>query len=178
VPTVAVQPRQTQRSPRLEVLLVGFVLGSLALAAPPVRVGATLGSLVHELGHATTATLLGQHVSFVVNRHGLGLSGLPTNASRWGDVLVLSAGYLGPPFAAAALIVASARPRAARAAALALAVAIALGLAVWTRPRDAGLIGLRDGLSPTVVLAVWFVIAVPALWFAVNAALRPRRPYG
>jgi hypothetical protein len=39
---------------------------------------------------------------------------------------------------------------------------------------DAGLIGLRDGLSPAVALAVWFVIAVLALWLAVNVALRRR----
>jgi hypothetical protein len=251
VATTALRPRQDrgQRSSVLEVLLIGFALGSLALAAPPLRVAATLGSLVHELGHAMTAALLGQHVSFVaVNRHGLGLSGLPSHASRWCDVLVLSAGYLAPPLVAAALVVASGRPRAARAGALILAAAIALGLVLWARPHlpsidpvmakvtqtsradgmvtldlgtlwigglvivallpdrrrqtavagvggflaaqvaalspphvgalgysDAGMIGARDRLSPSFVLAAWFVVAVVALWLAVQMRLASER---
>jgi hypothetical protein len=96
----------------------------------PLRLVVTL---VHEAGHALTATLLGGDVLTVtVNKHGGGLMrSRSTDPSTTYRVLVASAGYVGTAVIGATMLELSRRLRGGRVALGALAVVVAAIGVAW-----------------------------------------------
>jgi hypothetical protein len=96
----------------------------------PLRLVVTL---VHEAGHAITATLLGGDVASVtVNRYGGGLMrSRSTDPSTTYQVLVASSGYVGTAIVGATMLELSRRLRGGRVALAALAVIVAAIGVAW-----------------------------------------------
>ncbi len=90
----------------------------------------------HEMGHGLTALLLGQHfeqLAIYANGSGVAESFVDTDASVFTHAGIAAGGPLGPTFAGAAMIVASAHRRIWRGALWALAGAILLSALVYVR---------------------------------------------
>jgi hypothetical protein len=158
---------------------VVWLLFSSAWPLLPLRWFVTL---VHEAGHAASATLIGGDVASVtVNKHGGGLTmwsytgDLPT----WQRVLVASAGYVGASLVGAIMIESAARVRRGRAAAAALALLVALvGIAwvPWSYDVDgsmAQVTGSSDGDGRfTALFCIATVVVLVALVVQPSANLR------
>jgi hypothetical protein len=106
-----------------------WLLNDRFLALRPIL---WLGTLVHEAGHATAATLLGLSVrSVTINPHGGGLMQWSGRASTTDVIITASAGYVGAALVGAAALEACHYLRAARAACVVMAgVVAAVGL-LW-----------------------------------------------
>lgn len=88
---------------------LGCITG-IALAGSPLHlIGRYLPTVVHELGHAFTAGVLGgrpQKITISLDTSGLAYFDVPQNWDKIRATLVLIAGYLAPPVAALAAVVA------------------------------------------------------------------------
>jgi hypothetical protein len=173
------------RVSRREVLVVVGVTAALWLVASqlilfvPLRL---LVTLVHEAGHAVTATLFGGEVLTVtVNRHGGGLMrSRATDPSTTYQVLVASAGYLGTAMVGGLLLELSRRLRGGRIALGALALIVAaVGVAwvPWTfepDPISAMATGSGSGDGRFTILVCILAVAV-LVGLAVQPVARLRR---
>jgi hypothetical protein len=86
-------------------------ISGIALAGSPLHlVGRYLPTVVHELGHAFTAGVLGgrpQQITISLNTSGLAYFHPPESWGRVRATLVSIAGYLAPPIAALAAVMAA-----------------------------------------------------------------------
>jgi hypothetical protein len=98
---------QNDAAPSERVVAISFAVG-LAVSGTPLHLfGRYLVTLVHELGHAFVAGVLGgrpQHITVSLNTSGLAYSNPPENWGRFRILLVCLAGYLAPPVAALAAV--------------------------------------------------------------------------
>ena len=98
---------QSDSAPSERMVAISFAIG-LAVSGTPLHLfGRYLVTLVHELGHAFVAGVLGgrpQHITVSLNTSGLAYSNPPENWGRFRILLVCFAGYLAPPVAALAAV--------------------------------------------------------------------------
>ncbi len=97
---------------------------------------AILTTWFHEMGHGITASLLGQEfVELVIfpNGSGFAKSLVSVEASRFTNAAIAAGGPLAPIVIGAAMIIASAHPRAWRSVLIALAAAIFISVAIYVR---------------------------------------------
>lgn len=89
-------------------LALWFIVG-IALAGSPLHlIGRYLPTVVHELGHAFTAGILGgrpQQITISLNTSGLAAFSPPESWGRFRASIVSIAGYLSPPIAGLAAVV-------------------------------------------------------------------------
>ncbi len=91
-------------------LALWFIAGFVLAGSPLHLIGRYLPTVVHELGHAFTAGVLGgrpQQITISLNTSGLAAFSPPEN---WGKIrasVVSIAGYVSPPIAGLAAVVAS-----------------------------------------------------------------------
>ena len=113
-----------------------------------------LATWVHEMGHGTTALVLGGHFSSLdVFANGSGLAYTDTNAD-WKRGLVAMGGLVAPPIVGAILLSVSRGPKRARVVLVTMTVAIIVSLILWVRS-TAGWIALPLDAGALAIFAIW-----------------------
>lgn len=116
--------------------LVVTMLPALPFGAYLIYPFAILTTWFHEMGHGLTALALGQHFEQLLifaNGSGVAESRLAPDTSRLVHAGIAAGGPLAPGVAGAALIVASAHPRAWRPVLWLVAAAILASTGIWVR---------------------------------------------
>jgi hypothetical protein len=96
-----------ESSPPIQTVALGFLVGVGISSTPLHLFGRYLSTLVHELGHAFTAGLLGgrpQQITISLDRSGLATHLPPENWGRLRATVVSCSGYLAPSIASLAAI--------------------------------------------------------------------------
>ena len=94
-------------SPPAQTVALAFLIGVGISSTPLHLFGRYLSTLVHELGHAFSAGLLGgrpQQITISLDRSGLATHLPPENWGRLRATLVSSSGYVAPSIASLAAI--------------------------------------------------------------------------
>ena len=98
---------QDDSSPPAQTVALAFLVGVLISSTPLHLFGRYLSTLVHELGHAFSAGLLGgrpQQITISLDRSGLATHLPPENWGKLRATLVSSSGYIAPSVASLAAI--------------------------------------------------------------------------
>ena len=98
---------QDDRSPNPQMVAISFAIGICISGTPLHLFGRYLITLVHELGHAFVAGVLGgrpQHIKISLDTSGVAYSNPPSNWGRVRVFLVCVSGYLAPPVASLAAL--------------------------------------------------------------------------
>lgn len=98
---------QDDVSPSGKTIAISFAVG-LGVSSTPLHLfGRYLSTVVHELGHAFVAGVLGgrpQHIRISLDRSGVAYFNPPPNWGRTRILLVFIAGYFAPPVASLAAL--------------------------------------------------------------------------
>lgn len=127
-------PKPTARGALILALVVYFLMKGFVPFGGTILYPLTLlATWVHEMGHGTTALLLGGRFSSLdIFANGSGLAYTATS-HPWQSGLTAAGGLLAPPIVGAVLLATSRGPRRAHGLLTALGVAIVVSLAIWVR---------------------------------------------
>jgi hypothetical protein len=152
---LAPPPKPTARGALIGALIVYFVVKTFVPFGGTLLYPLTLlATWVHEMGHGTTALILGGKFSYLeVFANGSGLAYTATS-HPWQSGLTAAGGLLGPPLCGATLLATSRGPRRARVILAIMAIAMAVSLAIWVRSL-AGWVALPIVALVVRAFAIW-----------------------
>jgi len=96
-----------ESAPSIPVVAIGMIAGGLIGVTPLHRLVRYLATLVHELGHALTAGILGgrpSHITISTDTSGLAVYNPPVHWGRLRAAVVSAAGYPAPAIASLAAV--------------------------------------------------------------------------
>lgn len=164
----AIQPRG-EHPERLVALLVVSIVGTVVLymvhALRPIAYPMLLlSTYAHEMGHGVAAVLMGGRFdALLLHPDGSGVALMALPPTRTSAAVSSAGGLLGPPIAAAILLVLGTRRRWARATVWAMAL-FSVVVSVWVIRTTFGLFFVLSFAAICAVFARWASAAAQQFW--------------